>query len=576
MSLLNNLRITILKPNYDSFAFVREFKKALLTIFLIVSIAPLMSFSKAEADRFALIIEQTEYKDLADLGGASDEANAINNALKKAGFEIYRAQNLDKAGLSEEINKFRRIVAKHPGALAFVYYTGHGARDPNDEASENYLLGTNSNLIDRSDLPVYGVKVSEIIDSFQLVSTRATIIVIDACRVSASFGKAASKGLAPISSGKNMLLAYSTGLGDIAEVGIFAPILALELSKSNQDISTSFLNAKYEVSKSTNKKQLPWIDDKIGEPICLYQCDKANVIVPNSSEDLKNQELVWSMINDCKGYSLYLKHWPSGIYANTALRKTADASCVNKPVIPIKENDFKKKSLEATYEDALKAMSMAKFDDAFKQFELACYGGFLKACSPLGELYADAVLGPGRDYDKARDLFKMSCTDKVFDGCVGLGELYRKGHAVKFSGETSFNLFKKACDNKIYAGCNRVAQLYAEGTGVKANDVMSHKYEAFACDAGYSGSCLNVGFDYLDGRGVKKDIAKGDEIVSEFCNNGMEFACSVLADTYTEIGKKTKDFSKAIFFHEKACQINGQKNSVSCILLRKTEELSRQ
>lgn len=93
-----------------------------------------------------------------------------------------------------------------------------------------------------------------------MANAEAVIIVIDACRISASFGKAASKGLVPVSAGNNILVAYSTGAGDVAEVGVYAPYLARELVKSGQDISTAFTNAKFAVNQKLIKNNfLGWM-----------------------------------------------------------------------------------------------------------------------------------------------------------------------------------------------------------------------------------------------------------------------------------------------------------------------------
>ncbi len=204
--------------------------------------------------KFALIIDQVNYSTLAKLNGAKKEADQIAASLDEIGFEITRKPNLNKDQLFKTINDFRRKVAQYPNAIIFIYYTGHGARDPSDDTSENFLIGIDGDLKDASDLPIYGVKLSNIIESFTYIRAKAVILVIDACRVSASFGKASSKGLNPSQAGRNILVAYATGINDIAEVGVYAPVLANELKKSGQDISTVFQNVKFSVNAATNKK----------------------------------------------------------------------------------------------------------------------------------------------------------------------------------------------------------------------------------------------------------------------------------------------------------------------------------
>lgn len=138
--------------------YIGEIMKSLIALLIFVFAIFNFSFANAEdGKRFALVIDQVEYSKLAKLDGARDEADQIASSLEKTGFEITRARNLSKDNLFNTLNDFRRKVAKTPGAIAFVYYTGHGAHNPGDLSTDNYLLGINADLQDPSDLPVFGV-----------------------------------------------------------------------------------------------------------------------------------------------------------------------------------------------------------------------------------------------------------------------------------------------------------------------------------------------------------------------------------------------------------------------------------
>lgn len=412
------------------------------------------NFALAQSEqRFALIIDQVDYLSLAKLDGAHEEANQIANSLSKTGFEITRAQNLSKDALFKSITDFRRKLAKNPGAIGFIYYTGHGARNPSDETSDNYLLGINSDLVDPSDLPVFGVKLSEIVSSFEMVNAKAIIIVIDACRVSASFGKAASKGLTPTNAGRNILVAYSTGAGDIADVGVYAPILAQELLKSGQDVSTAFTNAKFAVNTKTNKKQLPWIDDKLTDRVCLVSC--APIPQPNF-DDAEFQKTVWEMASNCAGYDIYLKKWPNGIYSQTAKQKKASVECIQTKPSPVNNGNFATEEVWGLLWRGLDAYTKSDYKNAKASFEKACDGNQFAACGNLADLYEKGQ-GVNQSYSQAKTYYEKACNGNEVRSCYRLGGFYFNGLGVNQSYSQAKNYYVKACQLDFTLACDLLA-----------------------------------------------------------------------------------------------------------------------
>jgi formylglycine-generating enzyme required for sulfatase activity len=224
--------------------------------------------------RLALIIEQTNYTgDLSRVALAKSEADHIDKALKATGFKITRKADLTKSGLEDALGEFRAALeASGPDTIAFVYYTGHGLQHP--QSGDSYLLGIDARLKTASDLAVYGLDLASQRDGFAATGTQAIFLVFDACRnVPALPGfKGNKKGIGRIEAEPDMLIAYSTRLNDVAEEGVYAPILAEELTRPGQTAETTFTAAQRRVQRSTARKQRPYTDMDLSNEVCFAGC----------------------------------------------------------------------------------------------------------------------------------------------------------------------------------------------------------------------------------------------------------------------------------------------------------------
>lgn len=234
----------------------------------------LTGHSSAE-ERLALVIHQSDYSgNLSPLPTTRDEAQLVRNALEQAaGFEVQVAENLSKTGLQNTLRDFRRRLAKAgPEAIGFVYYTGHGAQHPRSRNS--YLLGVEADIDVASDLVEFGVDLSALSEQFGAVDAKAVFLVFDACRNTPGVSDFMTtiKGLNAVPISSDMLVAYSTGLNDVARVGVYAPVLADELSKPGVKIGAVFAEIQTRVAQDTDRVQLPWYNNQIYEDICFAGC----------------------------------------------------------------------------------------------------------------------------------------------------------------------------------------------------------------------------------------------------------------------------------------------------------------
>lgn len=256
--------------------------------------------------RLALIIEQTNYTgDLSRVALAKSEADHIDKALKSTGFKITRKSDLTKSGLEDVLGEFRAALeASGPDTIAFVYYTGHGLQHP--QSGDSYLLGIDARLKSASDLAVYGLDLASQRDGFAATGAQAIFLVFDACRnVPALPGfKGNKKGIGRVEAEPDMLIAYSTRLNDVAEEGVYAPILAEELARPGQTAETAFTAAQRRVQQSTARKQRPYTDMDLSNEVCFAGCTVPAALTGARAVDIAKAEEALAIMDKAMKASL--------------------------------------------------------------------------------------------------------------------------------------------------------------------------------------------------------------------------------------------------------------------------------
>jgi uncharacterized caspase-like protein len=172
--------------------------------------------------RVALVIGNSAYVRVPHLPNPIHDAEDVAAALKRSGFEIIVATDLDKAGMDEAMIKFAR--AARTADVAMFYYTGHALQF----GGINYLVPVDAQLNDEAELRRL-VRVDDVIADMQ-PAKNLRILVLDSCRdnplaeqLKRSIGTARStsigRGLAKIDSPEGMIIAYATQPGRTADDG---------------------------------------------------------------------------------------------------------------------------------------------------------------------------------------------------------------------------------------------------------------------------------------------------------------------------------------------------------------------
>jgi len=188
-------------------------------------------------------------------------------ALETVGFEkrnITVLRDTDQRTMKLAILDFiERIEKAGSDAVAFLYYSGHGAAD-RTERGEDYLIPIDARITLAKELPIVGVGLSDITKAIELVPAKPRFVVVDACgNVAFTKGlKDAAKGFVAERKLDGMIVAFATRLGETAEDNnIYASALASILPTPGLRAEEVFKETQLKVAELSKGTQIPWTED---------------------------------------------------------------------------------------------------------------------------------------------------------------------------------------------------------------------------------------------------------------------------------------------------------------------------
>ena len=169
--------------------------------------------ARAEPEKFALIIGNSDYDHLPDLANPRIDANGIAQALGKLGFTVETLIDAPSFTLTATVERLSKLTRNaQPDSVLVFYYAGHGF----EENGENILATrdyTSDDVRDRTS-----VKLRDIITRLAPTGDSASYFFIDACRTTAQTNS--RSGFVREEPPPNTLIAFSTSLGTAATDGI--------------------------------------------------------------------------------------------------------------------------------------------------------------------------------------------------------------------------------------------------------------------------------------------------------------------------------------------------------------------
>ncbi len=228
--------------------------------------------------RVAFVVGNSEYQSVPQLPNPKNDAAAVAKALKKSGFEVVTALDLDRVQFDRAFEKFIRSM---DGAdLSVFYYSGHGIQVD----GVNRMVPTDAKLQSPPDLEVETVSVETIL-SYMQTGSKVQLVYLDSCRNNPfpnqsylvgpdKTAAAAGVGLAPLESKLGSLVAYSTQPGAVAVDGTgerspFTEAMVKHSFRLGVDVQTALTKVADDVWQATAERQRPWSFNALAEPIYL-------------------------------------------------------------------------------------------------------------------------------------------------------------------------------------------------------------------------------------------------------------------------------------------------------------------
>ena len=242
--------------------------------------ACLLPAQVAHAARLALVIGNDQYRQVAGLKNARNDARLMAATLSAAGFEVVGGvrTDLDRNGLWRALEQFKARVRK--GDEVVFYFAGHGVQvEANQLLLPVDIANDSEDQVARDAVPLHQVQR-------QLADAQFALLVIDACRDNPFPPKPGStrsiggtRGLAPPAQaldGSVVLLAAAAGQKALDSVpgvttgnGLFTHELVKALKTPGQGVLAAVRQTRAQVeaqARRVNHAQRPsYVDEMSGE-----------------------------------------------------------------------------------------------------------------------------------------------------------------------------------------------------------------------------------------------------------------------------------------------------------------------
>ncbi|WID97099.1 caspase family protein [Bosea vestrisii] len=245
----------------------------------------------AQQRRFAFVMGNGAYQNIAKLPNALNDANATRAMLQEAGFDVTAATDLSLAGLRSALDVFvDKVKQGGTGSTALVYYAGHAVQLD----GANYILPTDVRPETSGNIPNQSLSLTEILRKLDAAGARSKIAILDACRNNpfaarelsrglalqmvdgANEGIRSEAGLARIDSNSGTFVAFATSPGSTAADGTgpnspFTTAFLREAREPGLPVEQVFRRIRLAVYDATSGVQIPWDTSSLITDVSFFQ-----------------------------------------------------------------------------------------------------------------------------------------------------------------------------------------------------------------------------------------------------------------------------------------------------------------
>ena len=217
--------------------------------------------------RVALVIGNSDYKNVPVLTNPQRDATLVANTLKRVGFETVTLQtNLGREALTNALRDFAQAAENADWAM--IYYAGHGM----EVGGTNYLLPIDARVVSDRDISFEAVSLDQVRNVVGRAK-RLRLIILDACRDNpfanqmkrtlSVASRSVSRGLASVEPEAGTLIVYAAKDGETAADGTgnnspFATAFVKNMQQPGLEVRRLFDYVRDDVMDATAQKQQPF------------------------------------------------------------------------------------------------------------------------------------------------------------------------------------------------------------------------------------------------------------------------------------------------------------------------------
>lgn len=222
--------------------------------------------------RVALVIGVSAYQHVTKLPNPANDAGAVANLLKSAGFDIVEIRrDVGVADLRRAVGDFSEQAQK--ADVALVFFAGHGI----EVDGTNYLIPADAKLARDFDIEDEALSLDRVLKAIE-PAKRLRLVILDACRDN-PFAKDMKRTVASRSVGRGLakieptvadtLIAFAAKAGSVALDGEdanspFTKALLQHIAVPDLDLRIAFGRVRDSVLDATGRKQEPYVYGSLG------------------------------------------------------------------------------------------------------------------------------------------------------------------------------------------------------------------------------------------------------------------------------------------------------------------------
>jgi uncharacterized caspase-like protein len=278
--------------------------------------------------RVALVIGNSDYKNVPRLTNPANDATLVAAMFNKAGFDsVVTKTDLSVAEMRKALREFGSKT--RDADVAVIYYAGHGI----ELEGNNYLIPTDATLETDTDVLDETLPLDRVLFAIE-PARQLRLVILDACRDN-PFAKTMKRTVASRGIGRglakvepnspNTMIAFAAKAGSTASDGDsknspFATALVSHLPKPGLDLRKAFGFIRDDVLKDTSYKQEPYTYGSLGgDDVPLVPAKLVAAGPQPSPQDAvrRDYELALQLATR-DGWNAFLAQYPDGFYANLA------------------------------------------------------------------------------------------------------------------------------------------------------------------------------------------------------------------------------------------------------------------